>query len=230
MHQSPGGQPEGMSAYAQPQDPWAGGPEHSLASMPTEHIADSYAPHGEVWSQATVAHGDSVEQPHKRKAGMTVLVVLAALVLGGGFGYLAWYFTMRGTATPPPVGAATSTSTVTAAATPAAKANANATTAASTSAEPAAFDPHTVRVGDCLLNRGTDDDPDVEVTPCSTAKSFKVIKISTGTKIPEGPDGKFNQEVTSVAECQGTGFQSWYGYQHPTDDALDLFFCLTNNP
>jgi hypothetical protein len=220
-HQPPGGQqPEGTPGYAQPQDPWAGGPEHSLASMPTEHIADPYA-HGEVWSQATVAHGDSVEQPRKRKPGMTVAIVLAALVLGGGFGFLAWYFTMRGTATP--VGATTSTPTGAANATAA-------STSTATSAEPAAFDPHAVKVGDCLLNKGTDDEPDMELTPCGTAKSFTVIKVSAGADIPEGPRGKFNKEITSVAECRGTGFQSWYGYQHPTDDAQDLFFCMTNNP
>jgi hypothetical protein len=226
-HQPPGGQqPEGTPTYAQPQDPWAGGPEHSLASMPTEDMADPYA-HGGVWSQATVAHGDPVEQSRKRKTGMTVAIVVAALVLGGSIGYMAWFFTMRGTATPSAGAAATPTTT--AAATPAAT-PANATATASASAASAAFDPHTVNVGDCLLNKGTDDDPDMVVTPCTTAKSFRVIKISTGAGIPEGPGGKFNKEVTSVAECRGTGYQSWYGYRHPTDDALDVFFCMTNNP
>lgn len=144
---------------------------------------------------------------------MIVVISLAVLLLGGGGGYAAWYITKRnasanpGTSTPPATATATPTLTT-----------------------PPAFDPHTVKVGDCLVNNGTDDDPDLKFAPCTTSKSFKVIKVSAGADIPEGPAGRFDRDVTSVAECKNTGYESWYGYQHPSDDSQDLFFCLTKNP
>src|SRR6187549_3396009 len=58
--QPPGGPPEG--GYAQPQDPWAGGYEPGLASVPTDPIPQQYDPYssvppGEIWSQATAIQG-----------------------------------------------------------------------------------------------------------------------------------------------------------------------------
>jgi hypothetical protein len=210
-NQPPGGQPEGASAYAQPQDPWGGSYEQGLASMPTDPIPDPYAQSGGVWSQETVGHGGQygyvAQPPQRSKAGMIIVIFLAVVLLGGGGGYLAWYITQPG-------GNQTSS--------PAAPN----TTAAPTTTGPAEFDPHTVEVGDCLLNKGTNDDPDLEITACTTPKSLKVIKISTGARIPEGPGDRFSKEVTSVAECANTGYSDWYGYQHGTDDSKDVFFCL----
>lgn len=245
-HQPPGGQqPEGMPGYAQPQDPWAGGPEQDLASAPTDPMPQQGEyHHGDLWSQPTVPHDGQygfvpppqipqppvpqppvpqppVPQPQKSRNGVTLAVVAVVLVLGVAGGYAAWYVT-KSRAVATPAATPTATSTATAAVTSA--------TAVSTSTEPVAFDPHRVKVGDCLINKGTEVDPDMRLTPCTTPKSFKVIKVSAGAEIPEGPSGKFNKEITSVAECRGTGFQSWYGYQDANDDALDLFLCLTNNP
>src|SRR5262245_37194719 len=60
-YEPPGGPPQGPPGYVPPQDPWAG-PEHpgGLASMPTDPIPQQYEPPytgGDVWSQATVQHG-----------------------------------------------------------------------------------------------------------------------------------------------------------------------------
>ncbi len=226
-YQPPGGQqPEGSPPYTPPQDPWAGGFEPGQASVPTDPIPQqygSYAPsQGEVWSQPTVQHGSPygyVPQPApKSRAGMFVLIFLIVLILGGGGGVGAWYFVKdRNTVTDSP----TSTPT---ASTPAA------IVTCPVSSDAGAFDPCSVKTGDCLFNNGTTEEPNLGIVQCSTPKSFKVIKISKGAAIPEGPDGKFDKDTTSVSECAGTNYQSWYGYQHATDRARDVFFCMTNNP
>jgi hypothetical protein len=92
-----------------------------------------------------------------------------------------------------------------------------------------AFDPYAVNEGDCLVNNGTLTDPEIVISPCSTAGSFKVIRIVSGVDIVENEQGAFDDDVTSVAACKDTNYQTWYGYQDPVDDARDLFFCMTNN-
>ena len=141
---------------------------------------------------------------------MVIAVFLAVLVLGGGGGYAAYYVTTHRTANNGGNG-------------PTASPTAPATTA------PAAFDPYAVKVGDCLVNKGTASDPDLTITGCDTAKSFTVLKISKGAAIPEGAGDKFDAGTTSAHECAGTGFESWYGYQDAYNDDRDLFFCLKNN-
>src|SRR5262245_33862313 len=54
-YQPPGGQPsEGTPSYSQPQDPWATGHDHGLASVPTDPIPQQYDPyaHGGVEGSA----------------------------------------------------------------------------------------------------------------------------------------------------------------------------------
>jgi hypothetical protein len=208
--QPPGGQPaDGPAAYPQPQDPWAG--EHGLASVPTDPIPQQYGPYtpGDVWSQQTVAHGGQysyvpAEQP-KSRTGLVIGIFLAILLLGGGGGFAAWYVIKNqnantGTTTPttPPV-------TVT----------------------KAVFNPNAVAVGQCIVNHGTNDAPDIEVVECATQGSYKVVKIAKGADLPEGEDGKLGSS-TSTAVCQGVKFDRWYAYDD-ADNTKDVFFCLTNN-
>jgi hypothetical protein len=223
-YQPPGGQPpEGTPSYAQPQDPWASGQDHGLASVPTDPIPQQYDPyaHGltgaDVFSQETVAHGGQpygyVPQPPQRgKAGLIAVVFLAVLVLGGGGGFAAWYVTtQQRTPTPGPTGTVQAT-----------------TSSAPSATVAASFDPHDINVGDCITNKGTLSDPKVEFSAC-TKGSFKVIKKLEGASIVENAAGNFDAETTSVAACAGTGFESWYGYKDVSDQKKDVFFCLLNN-
>jgi hypothetical protein len=223
-YQPPGGQPpEGTPGYAQPQDPWQGGFEPGMASVPTDPIPQRYDPYGqygpgqqgEVWVQPTMAQGGPYgyvpQQPQRSRAGLIVLVVLVVLLVGGGAGVAAWYLTTKRN----PVSSASHTPTP---------------TSSAASATSAPFDPHVVKVNDCIVNLGSNDSPDVRVTACSTKGSFKVIKIATGANIPKGPGGTFDRDTTSVSVCADTGYQSWYGYQSPSDHTKDVFFCMTNNP
>lgn len=229
-YQPPGGPPpEGPPSYAQPQDPWAGGYEQGVASVPTDPIPQQYdayppgATPSDVWSQPTVMHGGQyayAPQP-RSKVGLFVLVFLLVLVLGGGGGFAAWYIVggppdVDPTSAPPDSGS-------TSAGTPQLAAN------CPVSAESGAFDPCTVKVNDCLINAGTAQQPDIRTSVCSAENSFTVIKISRGPEIKENAQGEFDKDTTSRAECQGTGFEFWYGYQDAFDDNNDVFFCLTKN-
>src|SRR5688572_19212645 len=101
-HQPPGGpHPEGTPGYTPPQDPWAGGYEQGVASVPTDAIRQQYDPYGgvpgEVWSQETVVHGGQYGPPPQRsRVGIFVLVFVIVLILGGGGGFTAWYLVTQG--------------------------------------------------------------------------------------------------------------------------------------
>jgi hypothetical protein len=227
-YQQSGGQPpETPPGYAQPQDPWAGGFEPGQASVPTDPIPQQYDPYtyaqGDPWSQQTVPHGGYAgyppTAPPRNRALAITLTVVIVLLLGAGAGYGAWYLATGkngngGTGSPT---------------TPATKVTTPAQTTPAITTPPA-FDAHGVAVGDCLINGGTADDPDMKVVPCTTPKSYKVIKVVQGTAIHENAEGKFDAKTTSVAECKGTGYDSWYAYDDEDDDAKDVFFCMTDNP
>jgi hypothetical protein len=213
MSQQP---PDG--AYAQPQDPWEGGYEPGLASVPTDPIPeqrfDGYPP-ADLWSQQTVAQGGYVaQQPRPNRTGMIVLIVLAVLVLGGGGGYAAYYVTSKRNPTTEPT-AGPSSDPVT------------------TVTTPAQFDPYAVKQDDCIRNNNgqvpdpntVDPNPQIEIVPCETADSYKVIKIVKGEELLENADGKLDQNTTAPAACKDTGYRFWYAYD-ATDNTQDLFFCL----
>lgn len=217
--QPPGGTPEG--GYAQPQDPW-GGYEPGIASVPTDPIPQQYdpysAPPGEVWSADTIQHGGQYpyvpQQPAPKRTAKVIGIAALVLAVAGGAGYAAYLYFGPGDPTTSP------------------SANASQTTpgpvgTSGSTAVPPEFDPHTVRVGDCIANRGSDDDPSLAVVPCTTKGSYKVLKVLTGESIVEGPGDKFDRDTTSVAACTDTAYKSWYGYQDATDDTLDVFFCMS---
>jgi hypothetical protein len=214
MSQQP---PEG--GYAQPQDPWEGGYEPGLASVPTDPIPEQrfegYPP-ADVWSQQTVAQGGYVAQSSPNRTGMIVLIVLIVVILGGGGGYAAYYVTSKRnpatdpTAGPTPSGQVTTTTT------------------------PAQFDPYAIKEQDCIRNRNAtvpnpdvvDSNPDIEIVPCTTIGSFRVVRIVQGEQLIENPEGKLDRKTTAPAACKDTGYEFWYAYD-ATDNTQDLFFCLT---
>ena len=218
MSQQP---PEG--AYAQPQDPWEGGFEPGLASVPTDPIPEQrYQPYpqgpgpSDLWSQQTVAQGGYVPQPAPNRTGMIVLIVLIVLVLGGGGGYAAWYVTSKRNPSVDPTAGPTSSGTAT-----------------TTTNAPPQFDPYAVKVTDCIRNNNAsvpspdvvDPDPDIEIVPCTTKDSYKVIKIVVGEDLVENAQDKLDRDTTAPAACADTSYKYWYAYD-ATDDTQDLFFCL----
>jgi hypothetical protein len=216
MSQQP---PEG--AYAQPQDPWEGGYEPGLASVPTDPIPEQRFegyPAADLWSQQTVAQGGYAAQPKSKRTGMIVLIVLIVLVLGGGGGYAAYYVTSKRNATAGPTGGPTTPVQTADPTTPAAQ-----------------FDPYAVKQDQCIRNNNgnvpdpntVDPNPQIEIVPCTTEESYRVIKIVKGEELLENADGKLDQNTTAPAACKDTGYKFWYAYD-ATDNTQDLFFCLVN--
>jgi hypothetical protein len=226
-HPQSGG-PEGSPGYAQPQDPWAGGFEPGQASVPTDPIPNQYDPYagypqGDPWAQQTVPHGGypGYLAPRRSRALPIAITVVIVLLLGSGAGYAAWYVATnnRPSASPTTPGVQVTTP------------GGPSTSPSGEGTSPAVrFDPHTIVKGECLFNFGTADDPKMQVVPCATAKSYTVIRVQQGVDIPEGPDGKFDRDTTSVAVCKDTNYESWYAYDDENNDANDVFFCMTNNP
>ena len=145
--------------------------------MPTDPIPPQYDPYsgppGDVlWSQATVpqggAYGYVPQQSPPKRTGKIIGIALLLMLLAGGAGYGAYVYTTK----PGAVNAGTTTGAP--------------TSSAGQPTTPANFDPHTVQVGDCLVNAGTADEPKLKVVGCDTAKSYKVVRVRSGVDIPEG--------------------------------------------
>jgi hypothetical protein len=226
-YQQSGG-PEGSPGYAQPQDPWAGGFEPGQASVPTDPTPQQYDPYGgygpgDPYAQHTVPQGGYPGYPPPQRSRVLPIAITAVIVLllGSGAGYAAWYVATKNRPAASPTTPAVQVTTP----------GGQVTTPAGGGTTPAVkFDVHTVVAGDCLLNNGTPDDPDMQVVPCNTPKSYKVIKVAQGVDIPEAPNGKFDRDTTSVTVCKDTNYESWYAYDDEDHDANDVFFCMTNNP
>ena len=215
-----GQQPEGAPPYAQPQDPWAAGHDPNATSLSTEHIPQQHEPYAGgtgpsgLWTAQTEVHGGQSYEyappaPARSKAGLIAVMAIVVLVLGGGGGYTAWYVIRHGGTGQDP-GTPGSSSTA-------------------ASQAPPAFDPHDVKVGECLINDGTDEKPKMASAACTMPKSYKVIKRVAGEGLMENDQGGFDRDTTIKAACAGTGFASWYSYKDLSDDTLDLVLCLANN-
>jgi hypothetical protein len=216
-------QPGEPSPYAQPQDPWSGAtaaPSSTPTDAPpapafTPGVATPGLASPGVWSGETVAHNDPYGYVPRQRAGAGtyVLVILIVLLLGGAGGYGAWYLITKNYGGNP-TGLPSNTG-----------ASHPASATASPSPSVPTFEPANVRVGDCLLNLGSDTAPDMHPTACGTPNSYTVLKIKQGPGIPVGPDGKFSDTATAKPLCSGTGYDSWFGWDS-SDDSQDYFFCM----
>jgi len=208
-------QPGEPPSYAQPQDPWSAG----SASPPTDPIpapargqyapgvAAPMAPAPNVWAQETVVQGyGGGRGSGGGRTGLYVLITIVVLVLGGAGGAGAWYLIKErlGTQTP---GTQTSTQ-------------------AQPSTSQTGFVPSAVRVGDCLLNLGTQERPDMVPVSCENSAAMRVLKIQNGDGILHNAQGKFDT-ATANSICLGVeGWDgAWFGW-NSQNNALDYFYCL----
>jgi hypothetical protein len=231
MTYQPGEQP-----FAQPQDPWSG--TQGMASAPTDPIPATPAERGQqprgqytpgvaspsVWVQETVAHSDPYASGARGggRGGLYVLVALLVVVLGGAGGYGAWWAITNyagGPANPP---ATTSTSESTS---PTPEPTETAVTVPN-------FD--LVVEGACMINRGSQTDPDMFLVACDWAGDddiavVEVLRVERGPGIPENDAGEFDRDSTGVPRCGDLArFDLWYTWDHPNDD-FDLLVCLSED-
>jgi hypothetical protein len=179
-----------------PQDPWGGAPV-----SPGYGYAGAQTP-GEIWGPA--------EAPHRRRSGVLLgTVVVLAILLVASAGAAIYLYTRKsghdlgqgpGPSVPP------SSSTL-ASAPPSAPPSA----AASGQASGPAVDTKSAKEGDCLLNRGTDQKPDLHKVPCAP-NTYQVLKRIDGT--------------ADKAKCDGTpNLTDWYFYD-AADNTSDFVLCL----
>jgi hypothetical protein len=202
-----------------PQDPWA--PEHGgLASMPTDPIPQpqpqpyepqsyepqSYEPQpyvtgGDVWGQPTVQHG-----------GQSVL--MTAETPRNRAGLLAIIFLAvlvlgggGGYATYYFVkkhGETTDT---------------------------ALADYEKVTVGQCMINQSTDpEQPDMHISPCTEANSFKVVRVVHGDAVPrDHSTGNVDPKSASAQVCAGLKYDNFYAYWDTNAPSQNVVICLAFN-
>jgi hypothetical protein len=200
--------PQGGPYPGQPQDPWqdgsAGDPYHSGYPDPltgSSVVGEPYSPRpnhtpnsvsGEVWGppQAPARQGRSATA-----IGVIIVVVLLAI---GGATAAAVFLTRgddtgkKGANSPNPSSSAPSSP-----ASPTSTANADAKVA---------------QVGDCLVNKGSAKDPDMQKVTCA-AGTYQVLKRLNGT--------------ADYKQCDGTpNLTDWYYFDHPSENSQDFVLCL----
>jgi hypothetical protein len=191
--------------YAEPADPWgdqgpAVAPEPSWgghsASIPQQPISYNSGPvtgGPSMW-------GQPVPPPRpKRNTPIVALVVTLGVLICIGLGTTAWLLKVRNdnkaTTATSPSDAATNPGPV------------------PLGSEDARFN---VKQGDCVVNEGTDDQPEMRVNAC-TSGTFEVLKRI---------DGKTTGEKDAESKCAKVqGYTKWYFYDSQLDD-LDFVLCL----
>ncbi|GAA1031380.1 hypothetical protein GCM10009557_26580 [Virgisporangium ochraceum] len=198
--------PQGGPYPGQPQDPWqdgsAGDPYRTGYPDPlteSSFVAGQYGNRpdhtpnsvsGEVWGppQAPARQGRSGD-------AIAVIVVVVLLAIGGATTAAVLFTRGDNKAGPGPDGSAPPSSSAMSAAA-SSSANADAKVAA---------------VGDCLVNKGSAKEPDMQKVTCA-ANTYQVLKRIDGT--------------SDYKKCEGTpNLTDWYFFDH-AQDAQDFVLCL----
>lgn len=230
----PGRQPQ--EPYGQPsdpwgdQDPWGGTPASSPPGGPgsptgdpgyypgydqgyssTRHYEQGYAqtPTPEPSFSTDPSWSQPAPQPPRKRGNaplIALIVVLAILVLGGGTAALIKLGSDDGGDTK-----ASRTTEPTTGPTGGAQPSDSASPASSESSQEARF----VKVGQCVVNKGSDADPQLEIAECGD-KTFEVL-------------ARFDGTVDYKGKCQTvTGYQFHYFFDSELD-TLDFVLCLKRN-
>jgi|tagenome__1003787_1003787.scaffolds.fasta_scaffold20054983_1 hypothetical protein len=187
--------------YTEPADPW--GDQASAGSEPSWVPPSPAIPQQPVSYHSAPVGTDSRWTPPpsrpRRNTPVLALVVVLGLLIATGVGAAAWLFKERhDRAGQEPQTAVSSTAD---AGTP------------PLNGEDARFD---VKAGDCVVNEGTDEKPDMRKNVC-TSGTYQVLKRI---------NGKTTGEKDAEGKCSKVrGYTKWYFYDSPLDD-LDFVLCL----
>jgi hypothetical protein len=195
--------------YTEPADPWGdqgaavpppepswGGQSASIPQQPVSYqqAGQQSGPMGDasMWGQPAAP-----PRP-KRNTPIIALVVTLGVLICIGLGTTAWLLNERNNdpvSSPTPSDQATNPGP------------------APVGSEDARFN---VKQGDCVVNEGTDDLPEMRVNSC-TSGTYEVLKRI---------DGKTTGEKDAESKCaKVVGYTKWYFYDSPLDD-LDFVLCL----
>ena len=200
----------GDEPYAEPADPWgehgAGVPESSAwgghpPSIPQQavgfHSAQMGPPAGRPvggaqWNPVPPA-------PQRRNGPILALVVTLGVLIVVGLGATGWLLKERNQRADP-VASATATDPAVGAPAP-------------RGSEDARFN---VKQGDCVVNEGSDEKPEMRATPCTTG-TYDVLKRI---------EGRTTGEKDAESKCAKVrGYTKWYFYDSSLDE-LDFVLCL----
>jgi hypothetical protein len=189
--------------YAEPSDPWG---DHAVsdASWPASPPS---IPHQPAPSLRNVPQSDPAPSPPpaswgppRRNTPIVALVVVLGLLIVAGLGAIGWLVKDRIDSKAPSKPRPTASS---------------ATTNPPSSAQ-GSEDARFATAGQCVQNLGTDDQPDMRRSACTTG-TYRVLKVfkgkSSGAKDAEGKCSKV------------PGYTNWFYYDSDLDD-LDLVLCL----
>jgi hypothetical protein len=191
-----------------PGPPWSSGRSEEQYSEPSDPWGDHAVPDDPVWGAGPAAipqqpmsyqgWGTPPPAPPRRNTPMVALVVALSVLMVAGLGAALWLLNDR-KQQPASVQAPAS-----AAADPG---------VAPAGSEDARFN---VKVGDCVVNEGSDDDPAMRTTAC-TSGTYEVLKRV---------EGKTTGERDAESKCaKVAGYTKWYFYDSSLDD-LDFVLCL----
>ncbi|GAA2635961.1 LppU/SCO3897 family protein [Paractinoplanes durhamensis] len=194
--------------YAEPADPWGeqSAPEQSWGAhppsipIPQQPVSSSYQHSPPPFDSGAPMWGQPPPPPPtKRNTPIIALVVTLGVLICIGLGTTAWLLKVRND-NKPQAGASPSTAATNVGAVP-------------HGSEDARFN---VKKGDCVVNEGTDELPEMKATQC-TSGTYEVL---------ERINGKTTGEKDAESKCSKvTGYTKWYFYDSPLDD-LDFVLCL----
>jgi len=193
--------------YAEPADPWGdhgapvsdqpswGGHPPSIPQQPVNYHS---APMSPVVNESSWDR-QPPPPPPKRNTPIIALVVTLGLLIVVGLGATAWLLNERNNNSNE--------------ASPSASATTPVAGPAPQGSEDARF---YVKKGDCVVNEGTDGEPNMRATAC-TSGTYEVL---------DRIKGKTTGEKDAERKCSKvTGYTKWFFYDSPLDD-LDFVLCL----
>jgi hypothetical protein len=86
-----------------------------------------------------------------------------------------------------------------------------------------------VQVNQCLVNAGTQADPDMQLSSCSAPNSFKAVKVVHGDAVPRDSHGVVDPKPAAATVCGGQKYDYFYAYWDPEAPAQYLIICLAQN-
>jgi hypothetical protein len=148
---------------------------------------------GEVW-------GPAQAPPRGGRSGTAIGVIIVVVLLALGGAAVAAVFLTRGDGGTPTADPSTGPSSASAG-----------PSSPSTSASAANSDAKVAKAGDCLVNKGSAEKPDMQKVACA-ANTYQVLKRIDGT--------------ADKNKCEGTAnLTDWYFFDH-SDNAQDFVLCL----
>jgi hypothetical protein len=204
-YQPPGGPPPGPPGYVPPQDPWAVGDHGGLASVPTDPIPHSYEPQpyptgSDVWGAATVQQGGQSGVQGVEPQRSRAGLLAIIFLAVLVLGGGGGYATYYFV-------------------------RKNGETAVVCQ-----LDRCTVQVGQCMVNMGTKENPDMHIADCGAANSYTAVKVVRGDGVPrDNSSGEVSPGTAAATVCAGQKWDNYYVYWDSKAPTQNVVVCLAEN-